>query len=638
MFTRKIVISFWLLVISLFISPVTVFAQTATPSILPTTISPTSPAYTDLFVHNMFHTFSCLTIGASIIGQPCVTYQLQKNAQGVLQSVPTLAQVDTSGGTLGTMTSLVGVLFANRPVRTVDYLATVGTGLGIVKEAHAQVVGSGNAVLNPIISLWQVSRNVSYLIMIIIFIVIGLMVMFRQKINPQTVITAQAALPGLVIGLIMITFSYFLAGLVVDLSFVGIDLVGYYFQTAQNSNNQIQISQELGKDSILSILPKFIGSIKREQVNTALDTLWDQIRDEDGFNPLDIASYGKLGEAFNPFNLDAEKIIRLTTGAASYQFGATVGPALGKISGFLGCFLAGGTTLIPFKIPLDFLCGIAGEAAGTFVIPGIFGVVGLSNPPFVISFIVTLAIIFIMLYVIGKLFLRLLNTYLSVVFYTLTAPFHFLIAALPGRQATATNWIKGLLGNVLAFPAVAAGIYFSAYLLGSSAVNLPGNSSQLDIFGQAHNTLPLLGGLDLSFLRVLLAFGAFVALPAIPDVILKSIGVQGGGIMGLFSQEIQGNIGAGRGQQAQFGRSVGAMGTDIMSYKKKLYENPYEPRGIFAKWQSQVKGPPQSHYATPSIQSFKELLSQTGEYIRKGRQPQAGPEETIEPAQKRETT
>src|SRR3989344_4356365 len=224
MFTLKIAISFKSSVIRLIVSILLLFtlttpafAQTpASPSSLPSTlpltlsplpssISPTSPAYTDLFVHNMFHTFSCLTIGASMIGQPCVTYQLQKNTQGVIQSVPALAQVNTSGGAIGTMTSLVGVLFANRPVRSIDYLASVGNGLGIVKEAQAQVVGSGNAVLNPVIALWQVSRNVSYLVMIIIFIVIGLMVMFRQKINPQTVITAQAALPGLVVGLILIT-------------------------------------------------------------------------------------------------------------------------------------------------------------------------------------------------------------------------------------------------------------------------------------------------------------------------------------------------------------------------------------------------------------------------------------------------
>jgi len=54
-------------------------------------------------------------------------------------------------------TSLIGALYMNPPVRTADYLASVGEGLGIVKEAHAQVSGSGASVLSPILSLWQVS-------------------------------------------------------------------------------------------------------------------------------------------------------------------------------------------------------------------------------------------------------------------------------------------------------------------------------------------------------------------------------------------------------------------------------------------------------------------------------------------------
>ena len=74
-------------------------AQTA--SSIPTTISPTSPIYTDLLVHNLFHTFSCLAVGQSTIGQPCLTYKLQQDAQGVVRGVPILSQADLSGGLLG---------------------------------------------------------------------------------------------------------------------------------------------------------------------------------------------------------------------------------------------------------------------------------------------------------------------------------------------------------------------------------------------------------------------------------------------------------------------------------------------------------------------------------------------------------
>ena len=144
------------------------FAQESTPSAsslpttnyqLPTYVSPTSPVYTDLMVSNMFHTLSCLAAGFSTIGQPCLTYKLQKNAEGAIQSVPILGQANLSGGALGAATSLIDALYVNRPLRTADYIASVKGNLGIAKEAHAQVEGSGSDVLDPILNLWKVSRN-----------------------------------------------------------------------------------------------------------------------------------------------------------------------------------------------------------------------------------------------------------------------------------------------------------------------------------------------------------------------------------------------------------------------------------------------------------------------------------------------
>ena len=99
--------TFYILHFTFYIPPA--FAQTSTPSAvqstvysLPSTVQPTSPLYTDLLVNNMFHTFSCLAVGSSVIGQPCLTYQVTKNAQGAIQSVPVLSQVNLSGGALGT--------------------------------------------------------------------------------------------------------------------------------------------------------------------------------------------------------------------------------------------------------------------------------------------------------------------------------------------------------------------------------------------------------------------------------------------------------------------------------------------------------------------------------------------------------
>jgi len=53
--------------------------------------------------------------------------------------------------------------------------------------------------------------------------------MFRAKINPQTVVTIQAAIPKVVIALILVTFSYAIAGLMIDLMYlttgIGVSLI-----------------------------------------------------------------------------------------------------------------------------------------------------------------------------------------------------------------------------------------------------------------------------------------------------------------------------------------------------------------------------------------------------------------------------
>ena len=49
--------------------------------------------------------------------------------------------------------------------------------------------------------------------------------MFRAKINPQTVVTIQSAIPKAVVALILVTFSYAIAGLMIDLMYLLIGLI-----------------------------------------------------------------------------------------------------------------------------------------------------------------------------------------------------------------------------------------------------------------------------------------------------------------------------------------------------------------------------------------------------------------------------
>jgi len=131
---------------------------------------------------------------------------------------------EAKGGAIGQVNSLIAQMVANPPVSTTEYLADLGSNLGLsIKPVYAQ--GIGWKALNPVLKVWKAFRNIAYMAFIIIFIVVGFMIMFRAKINPQTVITIQAALPKIIITLLLVTFSYAIAGLMIDLIYIGIYLI-----------------------------------------------------------------------------------------------------------------------------------------------------------------------------------------------------------------------------------------------------------------------------------------------------------------------------------------------------------------------------------------------------------------------------
>src|SRR5690606_25281628 len=96
--------------------------------------------------------------------------------------------------------------------------------------------GLGFSSLDPILDTWKAFRNVAYLFYVIMFLVIGFMIMFRQKISSQAVVTAQQALPKIIISLIAVTFSYALAGLMIDAMYLIMYLIVGLFpsQTFEN--------------------------------------------------------------------------------------------------------------------------------------------------------------------------------------------------------------------------------------------------------------------------------------------------------------------------------------------------------------------------------------------------------------------
>lgn len=109
----------------------------------------------------------------------------------------------------------------------IGYVREKLTKLHIIPEAKAQAEGFGFGALNPIQNIWRAFRDITYAIFVIIIIAMAFMIMFRVKLSPQTVVTVQSALPKIIISLILVTFSYAIAGFMVDLIYVIIGLLSW---------------------------------------------------------------------------------------------------------------------------------------------------------------------------------------------------------------------------------------------------------------------------------------------------------------------------------------------------------------------------------------------------------------------------
>jgi hypothetical protein len=123
----------------------------------------------------------------------------------------------TPGGFIGITNNVIASLYTP-PISGTEYIAnSINNFLG--KPAYARTGGAFNG-LSGILPLWRTCRNAVYVLISIVFVVIGLLIMLRIKISPQATITIQNSIPKIIITLILVTFSYAIIGLIIDLTYL----------------------------------------------------------------------------------------------------------------------------------------------------------------------------------------------------------------------------------------------------------------------------------------------------------------------------------------------------------------------------------------------------------------------------------
>ena len=328
---------------------------------------------------------------------------------GVDNKTGKIGYVQNGGGAIGIMGNLIA-LTLTPPIHTSDYIAYVSRNFGIAKPTYAANQSGFNS-LSPIMGTWVVFRNIVYLLFVLIFLVIGIAIMLRVKIDPRTVMTIQNQIPKIIIGLILVTFSFAIAGLLIDVMWIVI----YLFINVLSAADP-------------SLAAGGAGKITQDLNNTTLNFA----------NNPNLFSGGLLGVA---------------------------GGAAGSIASIIGSMFSGSgaATQTAGNPIIDLITNPIGTALGA-IIGGLLTIVG----GIAAFFIIMIALLWAMF----KLWFSLLNAYIFILVDVVFAPFWIVSGLLPGGQSMGFNaWLRDMLGNLSAFPTTIAMFLLGKILIDSFGNN-----------------------------------------------------------------------------------------------------------------------------------------------------------------------
>ena len=351
---------------------------------------------------------SCAISGEDVTNstQKCLGYDSQT---GKLSYVP------NQKGILGIATSAIAVLYSPPRFHVGDYVAYLRNNLSIVKPTYA-AGNSGFDQLTPIMKLWIAFRNVTYLLFVIVFVVIGFAIMLRAKIDPRTVMTIENQIPKIIVALILVSFSYAIAGVVIDvmwlMTYVTINLFG-----SLDPSIQVQtVTQNISQSPLAflnNVAPGGVIGLILQPASAVYDIIVPLVKNVLDAFPLSII----LGALPCWFSIIGNFI--------SNPLNA-VGSALGHLIG-----IGGSAT--------DAL----GQCASDGMIALTAGIGG------VIAFLI---FAFALAFALFRMWFSLLKSYALFLIYAILGPIFIMMGVLPGTKINFDNWFRHLLAYSLVFP------------------------------------------------------------------------------------------------------------------------------------------------------------------------------------------
>ncbi len=380
-------------------------------------------------------------------------------------------------GALDTVMSFNQQMYHNPPASGIVYAQQEWEKITTGHVAHAQTEGEaswiyypglGYNILKPIQAFWTITRNIAYLALILIIIIIAFMVAFRSNLGGQTQVTIANSIPNIIVALIMITLSYPLSGLAIDMITVGSNLVQQVL---------VQNSWSPGYKDVWAptTLDKFGFEIKNvKEFGGTFGTEEDPARNHLQIDDPAMSAW----EIFITSNVD---IINADTKSVIPQTNVLGGVVTKVLTGMLDNGFTGVFIQLMFAI----------AALSTSV----------------------------------KLFLKFLTKYLVLVLYPIISPFIMLTVAIPGQGAKAIfGYFKTLLSASLSFVAVYA-VFLLMIVITHHTEFMNGLKFLPPLLGYSSAVLDSTETSQISVVQMILAFGLFMTTPVIPDALDQALNV-----------------------------------------------------------------------------------------------------------------
>lgn len=159
----------------------------------------------------------------TVYGDCYIGYQMKATASHAINMMVGNPADEEDSGATGAVTNLIAGLYEHQPASGGEWLAYIRDKINPASPVYAQ--GIGYAGLTSLLPIWSKARDLAFFMMAIIFVFMGLAIMLRVQLNPNTVMTIQSALPKLIISLVLIWFSFAISGFLIDVMYLLIYLL-----------------------------------------------------------------------------------------------------------------------------------------------------------------------------------------------------------------------------------------------------------------------------------------------------------------------------------------------------------------------------------------------------------------------------